>query len=187
MPPELRTLSLELDERTALLAAEALRGEADRRRRVAQKISAELAEAKRSDRADIRTGAMQVVETLADADALAAAAETLTAAWDAGRPKGSRKKAPKPSTPAAGDASPGDDDDELDDPAAPPTVNADGSTVLEHNDEPDDPENPDDAPKVNADGSTVLAHDDDPDVAAARAALAGEHPLDPALVAPPVS
>jgi hypothetical protein len=164
MPPELRTLSLELDERTALLAAEALRGEADRRRRVAQKISAELAEAKRSDRADIRTGAMQVVETLADADALAAAAETLTAAWDAGRPKGSRKKAPKPSTPAAGDASPGDDDDE-----------------------PDDPENPDDAPKVNADGSTVLAHDDDPDVAAARAALAGEHPLDPALVAPPVS
>lgn len=159
-----RTLTLELDERTALLAAEGLRGEADRRRRVAVKISAELAEAKRTEKADIRTGAMQVVETLADADALAAAAEALSTAWDTGRPKGERKRR---RTRAAGEPepSPGDDDNGGDD---------------------DDEHDEDDEAKATQreDGATVLEHDDDPDVAAARALLDPGSAGPPAAVAP---
>lgn len=106
MPPaSARTLTLELDEHTAALASEALRGEADRRRRAAQTVSAELTEKKRADGTDIRGGAVQVVNTLAEADALLEAADQLTDAWAAAEAKKAARKprAPKPSA--------GDDDD----------------------------------------------------------------------------
>lgn len=152
-----RALKLDLDEHTALLSAEALRGEADRRRRAGIKLSGELADAKRGG-ADIRTGAMQVVAVLAEADALSEAADQLATAWEVGKPKGrgGRRAGPPadPSPPAAADPSGGDDDDELDE-----------------EEEPDPPANPDDPAPHEEGGATVLNHADDPDVAAALTAL----------------
>lgn len=110
MPPaSARTLTLELDEHTAALASEALRGEADRRRRAAQTVSAELTEKKRTDGTDIRGGAVQVVNTLAEADALLEAADQLTDAWAAAEAKKAARK-PRAPKPSAGDD---DDGDEL--------------------------------------------------------------------------
>lgn len=76
----IRSVTLELDERTALLAAEALAGEADRRRRAGVRLSGELA-AEKAAGADIRTKALSVVDVLGEADALEQAAEELTTAW----------------------------------------------------------------------------------------------------------
>lgn len=108
-----RTLTLSLDDHTVELAAEALRGEADRRRRTGIKLSGELAAARRDDGADIRTGALQVVNVLADADALGEAAEQIAAAWDAGKPPAKAKRR-RPSTSDATPPAPPavDDDDE---------------------------------------------------------------------------
>lgn len=162
---EPRILSLPLDEHTCGLAAEALRGEADRRRRAGIKLSGELADAKRGG-ADIRTGAMQVVNVLAEADALAAAAEGLDAAWEAGKPakRGRRRSSAAASAdplPSAEPAAPsgGDDDDESED------DELDEDTVRQEG------------------GATVLDHGTDPDVAAAVALLGGSAPP-PAAVAP---
>lgn len=76
----IRSVTLELDERTALLAAEALAGEADRRRRAGVRLSGELA-AEKAAGADIRTKALSVVDVLGEADALEQAAEELASAW----------------------------------------------------------------------------------------------------------
>lgn len=165
---ESRTLTLSLDDHTVELAAEALRGEADRRRRAGVALSSELIEAKRGG-ADIRTGAMQVVTVLAEADSLADAAERLAASWEEGKPprtRGRAKARTETSPPAATDASSGDDEDLSD-------------LDLDSDEELDDGDEVTTAP----DGSTQIAHVDDPDVAAAREALGLDQGA-PAAVAP---
>lgn len=163
MPTESRTLTLSFDERTATLAAEALRGEADRRRRAGLTVSAELSEAKIGG-ADIRSGALQVVATLAEADRLASAAEALDAAWEVGKPAGPAKRTRRGPTPPPTETSAGDDDDETD------ALDDDTLEKLAA------------AAGVGPDGATVVEHTDDPDIAAAREALGLVG--DPAAVAP---
>lgn len=167
MPTESRTLTFALDEHTVALAAEALRGEADRRRRAGVKLSAELNAQKRDGTlvGDIRTGAVQVVGVLAEADSLTEAAELLTVAWDAGKPprrSSRRRDASAVATPAGPDEPSAGDDDDVDD----------GTLDL--------------GEEARTEGdATVLDHGDDPDVAAARAALGGGEPAAVAPAAPP--
>jgi hypothetical protein len=112
-------IELAAERRSFELAAEALRGEADRRRRAAVKFSGELEADLLSGRVkDIRTGALQVVKTLAEADALGAIAGQLDAALvddDDG--------SPAPSPAAAGDGSePEPGEPPIPDPSADPDV-----------------------------------------------------------------
>lgn len=168
MPPESRTLTLALDDHTVALAAEALRGEADRRRRAGIALSAELTEKKRNEGADIRTASGQVVAVLAEAASLAAAADQLSDAWEAGKPakRVPSKRAAKPVTVDQEPATPGPDAPDVDD-------ELDELNELDLID-----------PESLPDGSTVTAHDDDPDVLAARAQLLGDGP--PVAVAPAI-
>lgn len=90
-------LVLEAEPEVFTLAVEALRGEALRRRRAAEKYSGELLANKRAGVIkDIRTGAQHVVQLLAEADEL----EAIVAQIDAGgapQPQpGPAKEAPSP-------------------------------------------------------------------------------------------
>lgn len=158
-----RTLTLELDEHTAALAAEALRGDADRRRRAGQTFSAELMAKKRDDGIDIRSGALHVVNSLAEADALAAAADQLATAWEAADPTVPRRPVP----PRAGEE---DDDDEPDGDLEQRIADAEAL-----------------AANGGDDGATVIEHGDDPDVEEARRILAGAGPVASAAPTLPTS
>lgn len=103
-PIEHRELIVTMDTTTKDLAAGALRGEADRRRRAGVKISGEL-DADRRAGVDVRSGALRVVEILAEADGLEVAATAIEAAWDEATPL------PEPPAPAPADTPPGDPPD----------------------------------------------------------------------------
>lgn len=81
--PTPRRFVVNLDAAVVDLAASELRAAADRHRRAAVTLSGEL-EAKRViEGADIRTGALQVIRVLADADSLIRAAEQLENGYSA--------------------------------------------------------------------------------------------------------
>lgn len=79
----IRRVTLALDERTAILAAQALHDEADRRRRAGVKLSGELAVEKEAG-VDIRTKALTVVDVLGEADAIGEFAVSLLLEWATG-------------------------------------------------------------------------------------------------------
>lgn len=98
-----RPITLELDEHAVVIAAEALRAEADRHRRTGVTLSAELMEKKRAG-TDVRSGGLQVMQVLADGDALADVADRLVDAWETAKPKTRRRRPPAtPPTPPADD------------------------------------------------------------------------------------
>lgn len=126
--PDVRTLELDIDAHSLNLATEALRGEADRRRRAAMTVSAELADARRAGN-DVRTGALNVVDTLAEADALTQVAAQLADLWgdnetDEPAPRRRRSRAKAAGTPVVPPAEGGGEGEG-------------DATVLDHTDDPD--------------------------------------------------
>lgn len=150
-----RNVALDVDNATLDLAVAELREAADRRHRVAERLSGELTASKRADaKLDIRTGATHVVRTLGEADDLRALAEQLHAA---------RRGLPTPRRSAAA--------------AEPPTPVADEEpSPLEHDDDDDhdgevpDPADPDIAAARRALGLESSFDGDDLGVSAAELA-----------------
>lgn len=161
-PAETRRLSIDIDGRSVDAAAAALGEAVARRRGVAVALSGEL-EADRLGGADVRTGALQVVKVLGEADALATVASLLEAGWDAAL-------APPAAAPA-----PLVDLDKLRELAEHPTGGPLLQLVTDASLSPTGELEP--SPVATEDGSEIT-HATDPDVAAAMRLLSGldRHP-----------
>lgn len=85
--PTQKLLQLAVAEDQVRLVCDELRGAAEKYRTVAVQLSGEL-EAERAGGGDVRTGALTVVKTLANADALERMATAIEEAWEAPGPGG---------------------------------------------------------------------------------------------------